>query len=250
MAANNEHRIQRISVERLRKSPPAMIQVLTSDVIRQHIDRIDPGTVADLYALSELNLPGGLGTDLSTWAARASRELVDMPEGDVRVLFLEEVARIPADQVPARMREALDGVARVATGPSVGLLQSLATAWAAVPPAVVELPQPRKSDTSRVSAPASGGAAKPPKAAAAPKAPRTPAAMVDPRRAEWIREDAFARLSAREYAERGLKESIFVDGIRHRSPYKDLTAAEVLTELRKLERERKLKHTADRWMVK
>ena len=223
-----------------------MIQVLTSDVIRQHLDRIDPGTVADLYALSELNLPGGLGADLTNWAARASRELVDMPDGDVRILFLEEVARIPADQVPLRMREAFEGLAPVASGASVGILQSLQTAWAAVPPATVVLPVPRKTDSARASAPS----VKPPKAPAAPKVARTPAAMVDPRRAEWIREDAFGRLSAREYAERGLKESIFVDGIRHRSPYKDLTAAEVLTELRKLERERKLKHTADRWMVK
>ncbi len=223
-----------------------MIQVLTSDVIRQHLDRIDPGTVADLYALSELNLPGGLGADLNNWAMRASRELIDMPEGDTRILFLEEVARIPAESVPTRMREAFEGVVPVASGASVGILQSLQTAWGAVPPAAVVLPAPRKSDVARASAPST----KPAKAPAAPKVAKTPAAQVDPRRAEWIREDAFSRLSAREYAERGLKESIFVDGIRHRSPYKDLTAAEVLTELRKLERERKLKHTADRWMVK
>ena len=55
---------------------------------------------------------------------------------------------------------------------------------------------------------------------------------------------------AREYAERGLKESIFVAGIMHRSPYKDMTAEEVKAELRRLERERKLKHTGERWMIR
>ena len=74
--------------------------------------------------------------------------------------------------------------------------------------------------------------------------------MVDPRRAEWIREDAVTRLNSREYVERGLKESILVAGIRHRSPYKDLTEEEVKAELRKLERERKLKHTGERWLAR
>ena len=39
-------------------------------------------------------------------------------------------------------------------------------------------------------------------------------------------------------------------GIRHRSPYKDLTEEEVKAELRKLERERKLKHTGERWLTR
>jgi hypothetical protein len=247
VAAQNEHRIQRVSVERLRQSPPSMIQVLTSDVIRQHVDRIEPATVADLFALSELNLAGGLGPDLSNWAARAAREILDMPDGDRRIAFLEEVARIPADHVPARMREAIVALVGVAGAAATPILQALQTAWAAMPPAEVTPPAPRKTDAAAKATAEKKPATRKP---ATPKAAKTPAPYVDPRRAEWIREDALVRLSAREYADRGLKESIFVDGIRHRSPYKDLTIAEVLTELRKLERERKLKHTADRWMVK
>lgn len=232
-----------MSVERLRLSPPAMVQVLTQDVIRQHVDRIEPATVADLFALSELALVGALGVDLNNWAMRAAREILDMPEGAPRLSFLEEVARLPAEQVPARMRDAIQAVASIASAASLEVIESLGTAWSAVSPVSVALP------AGKITAPKVGPTAKP-ASKAAPRAPKTPAALVDPRRAEWIREDAVTRLSNREYAERGLKESIFVAGIKHRSPFTDMTPAEILTELRRLERERKLKHTGERWTVR
>jgi hypothetical protein len=97
---------------------------------------------------------------------------------------------------------------------------------------------------------AAGAAATRTAAATRKAAPRTPAALVDPRRGEWVRDDVMARLGSREYQERGLKESILVAGVKHRSPYKDLSDDEVRAELRRLERDRKLKHTADRWLVK
>jgi len=225
-----------------------MVAVLTSDVIRQHIDRIDTGTLADLFALSELNLSGPLGGDLGNWAARAGREVLDLPDTGARVEFLERVARLPADSVPARMRAAIRELK-----PTVGttaILAALETAWEATPPTPVVLPAAKAR--AQTKAPVAAGAPKAPSAprSTAPRTPRTPASMVDPRRAEWVREDVTVRLSAPEYRERGLKESILVEGIRRRSPYKDLTSQEILAEMRKLERERKLKHTAERWMVR
>ena len=72
-------------------------------------------------------------------------------------------------------------------------------------------------------------------------------AIVDDRREAWIREDATGRLKT--WGAKGLKESIVVAGARHRSPYKDLTEAEVLATLRKMKREGHLRFSAGRWMV-
>ncbi len=224
-----------------------MIQVLIQDVIRQHIDRIEPACVADLFALAETKLPAGLVADLSFWAARAAREILDIPDGETRATFLAEVGEIAPESVPHGLRRAILAFAAVSQAETVALVEQLRERWESVEPTPITVPTP----TARQSADAI--AAKEKKAAKAPARPkvaRTPAAMVDPGRAEWIRGDAVARLGAREYVERGLKESIFVAGLRHRSPYKDLTEEEVKAELRRLERERKLKHTGERWLIR
>jgi hypothetical protein len=89
-------------------------------------------------------------------------------------------------------------------------------------------------------------APKPKKAAT----PRTPKAPVDPARVESIKLDLMDRLKTREYADRGLKEAVLIAGCRHRSTYKDLTEEEVRAELRRLEREGKIKHSSDRWIIR
>lgn len=239
----SQHRIQRMSVEGLRTSSLSTLSVLVSDVIRQHVDRIDPACVADLFALVELSVGGAIGVDLEVWATRAEREIADLPDGSARATFVAELATLPPERVPARLRAAVEGLEARSQGMVAERVAAARELWAATPPEVVVLPVPK----------ASGGKAAGEKKVAAVKAPRaarTPAAMVDPRRAEWVREDVVVRLGSREYIERGLKESILVAGIRHRSPYKDLTSEEVMAELRKLERERKLKHTGDRWLLR
>ncbi|MDP2311799.1 MAG: hypothetical protein Q8P41_02765 [Pseudomonadota bacterium] len=225
-----------------------MIQVLTQDVIRQHIDRIEPACIADLFALAETRLPGPLAADLSHWAARASREILDIPDGPTRGTFLAEVAEIPPESVPNGMRRAILALASGSIPDTAALIERLRVSWADIEPAPVKL----GVATAAKVAEKAEKAAKAPKVAGAtkPRVVKTPASMVDPRRAEWIRGDAVTRLGSREYSERGLKESIFVAGIKHRSPYKDLTDEEVKAELRKLERERKLKHTGERWLIR
>jgi hypothetical protein len=223
-----------------------MIQVLTQDVIRQHIDRIEPSCVADLYALSEIRLPGTLSNDLTQWAARAGREILDIPDGDTRATFLAEVAELPGTSVPHSMRRAVLALANVSIPETAALVEQLRVSWDGVNPTPVQLATPTAKPASSSSSSSSSTTRAP--AASKPRPVRTPAALVDPRRGEWVREDAVIRL--REYGERGLKESILVAGIRHRSPYKDLTEEEVKAELRKLERERKLKHTGERWLTR
>ena len=61
--ASVSHRVQRMNIERLRVSAPSMVQVLVQDVIRQHVDRIEPSTVADLFALVDAGLESALGKE-------------------------------------------------------------------------------------------------------------------------------------------------------------------------------------------
>lgn len=248
--SSSNHQVQRIHLERLRLSSPPMIQVLIQDVVRQHIERIEPATLADLFALAEADLPARLHAELAQWASRARREIADLPQGQHRMHFVAEVSELPPESVPTAMREAVLALANGASAEIAGGLEELRVRWEQVAPEPVKVAAPPPKGVAAPQGIVERAIATKTVQARPARAAKTPAAMVDPRRAEWIRGDALARLGSREYAERGLKESIFVAGIKHRSPYKDMTVEEIMTELRKLERERKLKHTGERWMAR
>ncbi len=226
-----------------------MIHVLVGDVLRHHLDSIHPSCVADLFALSELALPTSLAADLRAWTTRATQELRDMPDNGTRGAWIHDIGLVPAHRVPTRLREAVQGLLPGSGGAVVEQIEGLAMQWAATAPEALVLPKKRatRAKAGEPKAEKIAKIAKPPRVV---KAPRTPAAQVDPRRAEWVREDAVTRLNASEYAERGLKESIFLGGIRHRSPYKDMTDEEIKVVLRRLEREGKVKHTGERWLAR
>ncbi len=241
--------VQKENVDNLRRSDATTVSVLVADLLRLHIERIETTCVADLFALADAQLPSSLSADLKNWATRASRDIVDLPEGPARRAFLGEIGALPAGKVANRLRDAIKGMAVNGSAETIATLDELARAWEVEEAENVVLPtKPTKTVTG---ASAAGAAAAPRKAVGAPKrgfAAKTPAADVDPRRAAFVRDDAVNRL--KEYGEKGLKESIFVAGIKHRSPFKDMTEAEIKTELRRLERERKVKHTGERWMIR
>jgi hypothetical protein len=259
VASSIERRVNRLNVDNLRASPAGTIAALTQDVVRQHVERIEPSCIADLFALSELELPAALSSDLRGWAAKATREIHDLPEGEVRSAFLAELAELPAADVPQALRAVVEGLAARGGADTASRVQALTESWAATPPAPVVLPVPKARSSAPVQSAsaartttAEGAAARRTVASKTPRAgtPKTPARDVDPRRAEWVRQDVVRRLGSPEYAERGLRESILLAGIRHRSPYSDLTDAEIKSELRRMEKDRRVKHTADRWLIR
>ena len=68
--------IKRVSVEGLRGSDVATIQVLTQDVLGLPVNQISAGTVCDLFALAEVSdqVPEQLASDLSAFVARQLRD--------------------------------------------------------------------------------------------------------------------------------------------------------------------------------
>ena len=176
-----------------------------------------------------------------------------MPDNGTRGAWIHDISEVPAGRVPARLREAVSALLPISGGAVVEQIETLAAVWSETAPDVLVLPKKRAAPKAVAGAPVKLAAvkgAKVVKVAKVPKAPRTPVAQIDPRRAEWVRDDAVTRLNASEYSERGLKESIFLGGIKHRSPYKDMTDEEIKVTLRKLEREGKVKHTGERWLAR
>ena len=104
--------VQKSSVDNLRNSDALTVQILVADIIRLHIERIETSVVADLFALADAELPGGLSDDLKVWAGRATREVIDLPEGEARRGFLAEVAALPDALVPERLRAAIAALPR------------------------------------------------------------------------------------------------------------------------------------------
>jgi len=233
-----------VSVEGLRKADADKLHVLTSDVLRTPLVRLDPITLCDLLALSELQ--DGLGVafkrDLDGFREQMVRELQDLPDGPGLRDFAILVGEVPPARVPAALRGAVKELMADRKDPeALDLLGSLLERWDSVAPEDFPPPPKVEKETKKKRAAAA------PKEKAEKKA-RTPANQVDERRAEWVKNDVLERLQ--NYGHDGLKEAIVVAGARHRSPWKDLTEKEVLAVLRQMERDGNVRHSAGRWRHK
>ncbi len=249
---------QRISVLGLRRSDPEILPVLTQDALRATLGRVEPATLCDLLALSELEV--GLGValtrDLRHFRDQMFREISDLPDSPVLAEFCAELGRVDPVRVPACLRASV-----IALAPerkhmeAVAALNELIARWeTAAPEAVVlRVTTARRVPAGRSTAPLGGPRPGPPPvkekkvAAVAPaeRRPRTPVAQIDERRVAWIEEEVVNRLE--QYGVAGLKEAVLVAGARHRAPWKDVTEDEVLAILRRLRRENRLRFSAGRW---
>ena len=239
-----ERRKNRMSVGGLRKAEPTTLAVLIQDVVRLPVTQIDPSTLLDLLALSEVpdQLATALGKELAAFRDQMQRDIGDLPDGPVLAEFLREFVDLDATLASASFRSIIEGlVGEREHADSVEGLDALKAHWDGTEPAALALPE--ASTTPHVE---SGSKAKVTKVKAKPKK-RTTRSSVDPQREEWIVEDVTSRLV--NYGNRGLKQPVVVAGSRHRSPWKDLTEKEVLATLRKMKREGKLRFSAGRWMM-
>lgn len=249
---------QRISVLGLRRSDPEILPVLTQDALRATLGRVEPATLCDLLALSELET--GLGValirDLRQFRDQMFREISDLPDSPVLADFANELGRVEASRVPTCMRVAVSEMALSRKHmEAVTALAELQGKWETTPPEalVLRVTAARKVPAGRSTAPLGGPRptlppqkpAKVVKAKPVERRPRTPVAQIDERRVAWIEEEVLNRLE--QYGVAGLKEAVLVAGARHRAPWKDVTEDEVLAVLRRLRRENRLRFSAGRW---
>ena len=249
-------KVSRISVAGLRDSDATSLYVITQDLFLQSLVRIDGRTLADVFALSEVEdqLPKTLYRDLSAFVRSKVRELEDLPGGEHLESLLKSISDCAPEKIPYSLRKALVDLSRRENADYSTLLNNIILSWDGVEPEAIVVPQKStkviqkptvpKSHQTKSSRPKAKKAAKPKKKAARKPRP-TPAAKIDIKRAEWIQQDLIARLDI--HGERGLKESILVAGVKHRTEYTNLITAEVTAELRALAKEGKVKFSAGRW---
>ncbi len=258
-----QDKVSRIAVDGLRSSDPTVLSVMIQDIINKPIDQLSQRTLCDLIALSETEgLPRSLERELSRFRDKMAREYNDIPVGTNLSEHLGRLAELPAEQIPASWREAV--LARIHAADiderSRGLLAELAGRFERVPPEAITVasaptvhvqrgrgPERPRSGTSlsrNTATPARGSRSR----SGGSRPARTPAPARDPQRAQWVREDVLNRLSG--YGSKGLKQAILVAGAKHRSPWKDLGDEEIVSALRALLREDRVRFSAGRWSIR
>ncbi len=246
-----EQRKNRISIGGLRKADPTHLSILTQDVLRRPVTQIEPGTLADLLALSEIpeQLPTTMAKDLGRFRDQMIREIGDLPDGTGLADLLGEFMALDASRIPGTLRQGLKDSCGESKHEEVApAFEKLQSHWDGVQPSDLVLPRAAPAPSAAAATKAAGKPSRPATQVVPTKRPaRRTAVQVDTRREDWVREDVMSRLV--NYPGRGLKEPILVAGSRHRSPYKDLTESEVLAVLRKLKREGRVRFSAGRWIA-
>ncbi|MCB9778127.1 MAG: hypothetical protein H6742_06160 [Alphaproteobacteria bacterium] len=233
-----------VAVAGLRKADPTTLQVLTQDVLRTPLVRIEPGTLFDLLALSEVaqeQVPASMAKELVAFRAQMFRELNDLPDGEPLAAFVDSLKSAAPDQVPACFRDAAaELLDECEHEDAVEALRTFMEGLEGSEPASIDLPK-----KAEVGSTGSAPIEKVEKRAAPRK--RTSArstAQVDEERAVWIADNALERLANYH---NGLKEAILVAGTAHRAPWDDMTEKEIMVVLRKMKREGRLRFSAGRW---
>jgi hypothetical protein len=233
-------RSNKTSIAQLRTSDATRLQVLVPEALGMPLGQIEPATLLDLLALSELSaqLSPSLLQDLVKFQKRMFDQITDLPDGPTLANFIGEIQALSAENVPQCLRVHLSEILPMRAHPgALTALQALAEQLANTPPAAITLP----------AAPAASSAATSTTKAKKPRKTRVSASQVDPQRAEWIEVDVIDRLQ--NYGNKGLKESVLVAGALKRASWEDLTSAEVLAVLRRLKRETKVRYSAGRWSI-
>ena len=248
----------RIAVPGLRTADPTSLLVMIQDLMNRNIVHLDGATLADMFALAELqeSLPRHLHRDIDRIVRGKERELADLPDGQPLREQLLQIQDVTPEFVPVRLRQAVVGLraGRQLEGNTVHMLDGLQQIWAEIPPQPPKLGQAGATQVERPAVPKRLRMPDDPTPSRRKRTTRasrtankpTPAAKQDEGRSSWIQQHVLERLEQRR--EQGLKESILVAATCHNSPHKDLQRAEVLAELRELKKTGAVKNSAGRWI--
>jgi len=255
--------IKRTNITGLRTSDVTTLSVLTQDLVRKPLNALDPHCMCDLLALSEVDsLPGQMRRDLEGFQAQMVREFNDLPEGPVLAEYLVELAVVPADKIPACVRQAVADRAEAAlknarTEPAMTAI--LAHFEQAEPEVVDPSDKAQKVKVHQFDVPDSHkhpderkrrkkGSA-PTRDRSAPRAPSRPKAPTratrDPERAVWLRQQVLQRLGG--YGSNGLKQAVLVAGCQRQAPWDDVSPSEVMSVLKTLKADGLIKLSVGRW---
>jgi hypothetical protein len=254
-----------VPVVNLRGLDLTSLEIQIQDMVSKPLGQIALNNVADLFALSEMpDLPARITKRLPGYTGTISRAMADVPNGASFVSLMEELASIPASQVPESFRVMLRAEAE-----RVGRLEGervrlgeLLDQWADTPPASwrpaeakvaapkvlrapAAEPAPERPSRAVIAADAAATAGRQRASGAPPKA----APAVDLARVQWILDTTLERLANSPDA--GLAEQVLIAGITHRAKgrYDDLKPQEVRDALRELGKRGRARVSAGRWRL-
>jgi hypothetical protein len=249
-----------IHVEGLRKSDPVTLSVLAQDLIRLPLIKLDPRSVCDLIALSlSDSLPTQLTADLSGFSAQMLREISDLPDGEVLMGWLLELATVEVSRVPAPIRNAISDKSEVSEDSGcVEKLMTLVGCFAEAesdrvevlsgPVIEVERGRAQVAPDSRYHGKSAPFAEKPVRAKRAPRKSLPKVKTEEQKeRDAWIEADIIENLTG--YFGKGLKQPILIAGVRKRAPWGDIKFPEVVSVLKSLKERQLVKFSAGRWLV-
>ncbi|MEL6344369.1 MAG: hypothetical protein AAFV53_14725, partial [Myxococcota bacterium] len=119
--------------------------VLTQDVLSQPVNQIEPSTLVDLIALSELDdqLPTSLNRDLEKFRKNAFRQIDDLPDGPILANFVRELSDLDPQDLPQTLRDFMaELLPQRRNADALETLQELAERLEGQPPAEIVLPKP------------------------------------------------------------------------------------------------------------
>ena len=128
---------RRLGAAKLRSSDPVTLQVLTQELVRRPLGQVEPSTVLDLLALSELEaeLPAQLARDLLTFRDQILREINDLPDGPPLADLIRELRPLNPAHAPACLRVHLGALQGKRTHDDVvPALTELLDRWSEEPP--------------------------------------------------------------------------------------------------------------------
>jgi hypothetical protein len=251
--------MQRAHVEGLRKADTVTLSVLAQDLIRKPLVKLDPRSLCDLIALADSDkITGSLSRDLRKFKDQMLREITDLSDGVRLGDFLTDMIDSGAARVPASLRVVvLERSESDETPDTVSRRATLLEAFSAAEPdqvTVTDQPsvrvvkaEPKKAPAERATAVRVAGTTAGARSKSVPKA-KAKAKVKDMNRVAWIRDDIMERLS--HYGSKGIKESLLIAGAIHRSPYKDLSPAEIKSELGALKDLERIALKVGRWSVR
>jgi hypothetical protein len=252
---------RKVHLDTLRSCDPVTLEVTVAEPLRRPLVQLSGQTIADLIALKDVEaLSKSLRRGFALFADRVIPELADLPLADL-VILLDELEALEPSIIPVELRDALYVESEERDEVVRARMKALVDGWRLVPPAPIVLGKGKPPVIHRVRnhdadadqaarrrerRPIMGsGSERPPREAKIPR--EKPVKLVDVDRVNWLNEILLERLS--DYLEQGLREDVLVAGVKHRAraDYPDLTPVEILTALRELQDNNRVKHSAGRW---
>ena len=243
---------RRITIDDLRTADAVTIEVHSKDALRRPMRQLMPGTLVDLFAVSEAeHLPESLQRSFSAFSDRIRQEIADLPDGPSWAEWIEELVELDPPRVPAGFRAILSD--ELQTERRSGNERTALEAWLAAlagtepEPVVLSNESLKVTKVSGRDADDSGGA-KPRAKKRASAVRKVSKPVVDPERQHFIEQLCLQRLRGKA---NGLKEMVLAAGVCHRGKerYPNLTPNEVIRALKEMTKRDRVQVSAGRWKL-